>query len=52
MVKVTFKLSISINFSTTYTVVNKRDYTEIAATAYNYLYLLSISKLKHKFKKT
>ncbi|GGA12115.1 hypothetical protein GCM10017554_05120 [Acinetobacter modestus] len=50
MVKVTFKLSISINFSTTYTVVNKRDYTEIAATTYNYL--LSTGKLKYIFKTT
>ncbi len=47
MAKVTFKLSISINFSTTYTVANKKDYTEMTVTACNYL--LSTDKLKNSF---
>lgn len=42
--------TLRINFSTTYTVADKKDYTEIAVTACNYL--LSTDKLKYIFKTT
>lgn len=42
--------TLRINFSTTYTVADKKDYTEMAATTYNYL--LSTSTLKYIFKTT
>lgn len=42
--------TLRINFSTTYTVVNKKDYTEMTATTCNYL--LSTDKLKYTDRKS